>query len=249
MPVAVRGVHAASVALLAVLMGVVAALGLALLVPARSTPEPPRSQPSLQAAPVSLTPPTWCERLGIAREQLLDEATGSGETVLVLGDSWSTGAKLPAGVRAWPTYLPGRVRVDGVPGSGFSERALGCRGLSFAGRAGAALRATHPGLVVVQGGLNDYDVTRAEVRRGFRLLALALGDREVIVVGPTLAPSRAAAVPAVDRLLSNLCAKAGFAYVPTTDLRLDYLRDGVHLTRKGHRILGEAVAARVAALR
>lgn len=239
----------ASVAVLSMLLGVVAALALTLVVPSADRRQPPPPRPSVQAAPASATTLGPCERLDLARRQRLELASGSGDTVLVIGDSWSTGAKLPVGTRAWPSYLEGRIRVDGVPGSGFSERALGCPGLSYAERVRAAAGATRPGLVIVQGGLNDSDVPARELRRGFLLLALALGDREVIVVGPTLAPARAADVPAVDRLLSDLCAEAGFAYVPTTDLRLGYLRDGLHLTRKGHRILGEAVAARVAALR
>ena len=69
-----------------------------------------------------------------------------------------------------------------------------------------------------------------------------------MVVGPATAPSRAAAVPRVDRLLRHLSDRYGVAYVSTADLDLPYLDDGLHLTAAGHQAFGDAVAARIAAL-
>lgn len=249
MPVAFRAVRTASVAVIGVLVGVLLGLVLPLLGPsgeptARPTTTP--RKPTLNAAPASVLDMTPCERLALSRKKRLAFTTGTGPRVLVIGDSWSTGAKLPPGARDWSEWIDGEVRVDGVPGSGFSESALGCPGLAYGDRAASSVRQVHPQLVVVQGGLNDTDAPVAEVRRGFYRLALALGEADVVVVGPTIAPKRAAEVPAVDELLRQLSEAAGFTYLSTTDLQLHYLRDGLHLTRRGHRLLGEAVAGRIA---
>lgn len=248
MPVAIRGARVAVGCVLAALL-VMGTLVLVLTFTspagdpvARRTPTP---TPDVQAALSAMSP---CERLALSRERRLEFARGTGDTVLVIGDSWATGAKLPPSARAWTSFIPGRVRVDGVPGSGFSPDALGCAGLSYAERIGSAVAATTPDLVVVQGGLNDADVTEEEIRRGFFKLALEAGDERVVVLGPTLAPARATSIPRVDQLLADLSRAAGFEYVSTTDLDLVYLGDGLHLTRKGHEVLGEAVAARIGEL-
>ena len=65
--------------------------------------------------------------------------------------------------------------------------------------------------------------------------------------GP-MAPSRAAKVPRVDRLLAHLSAKYGVPYLSMVDLDLPYLPDRLHLQPAGHRIFGDAVAERIAAL-
>ena len=76
----------------------------------------------------------------------------------------------------------------------------------------------------------------------------ALDGRRVVVVGPATAPSRAAAVPRVDRLLARLAAANDVPYVATSDLRLPYLSDRLHLTAEGHVLFGDAVASRLASL-
>ena len=70
-----------------------------------------------------------------------------------------------------------------------------------------------------------------------------LDGRQVVVVGPVLAPSRAGEVPRVDRLLAGLARTAGATYIRTSGLELDYLDDRLHLTEAGHRVLGAYVAA------
>jgi acyl-CoA thioesterase-1 len=101
--------------------------------------------------------------------------------------------------------------------------------------------------VVVEGGLNDFDRSTTAITLGFGRLLAALEGREVVVVGPAMAPSRSAEVPRVDRLLARLAADSGVPYVPTSDLRLPYLRDRLHLTAEGHAMFGDAVAQRLAA--
>jgi acyl-CoA thioesterase-1 len=142
------------------------------------------------------------------------------------------------------------VHVAGFSGSGFGAHASACSGVSFADRAPAAVRGGAD-LVVVEGGLNDYDRPDAEIRAGFARLIRALGgaDRpEVVVVGPASAPSRAAAVPHVDALLASLSERYGVTYVRTSGLRLDYLDDRLHLTPAGHQAFGDFVADRIAEL-
>jgi acyl-CoA thioesterase-1 len=190
---------------------------------------------------------TTCDRFAAASVQRAGMVTGSGERVVVVGDSWSAGLGLDHPVQSWPSRLPGRVHVAGFSGSGFSAKASPCGRVSFADRAPAALR-NGADLLVVEGGLNDFDRGRAEIKAGFaRVMAYAAAYRTV-VVGPALAPARAGDVPRVDRLLGHLCAKYAVPYVSMVDLRLPYLPDRLHLQPAGHRVFGDAVAERIAAL-
>ena len=127
--------------------------------------------------------------------------TGSGERVVVIGDSWSAGLGLDRPVQSWPSRLPGRVRVAGFSGSGFSAKASPCGGVSFADRAPAALRGGAD-LVVIEGGLNDYDRSRAEIQAGLaRVVRAAARPTASSWSARRLAPVRARAVPRMDRLL------------------------------------------------
>jgi acyl-CoA thioesterase-1 len=174
-----------------------------------------------------------CERFAAASVKRAAMVTGSGERVVVIGDSWSSGLGLDRPVHSWPSRLPGRIHVAGFSGTGFSAKSSECGRVSFGDRAPEALRGGAD-LVVVEGGLNDYDHSRAEIKAGF--------------VGPATAPARAGKVPRVDRLLAHLSQKYGVPYVSTVDLKLPYLDDRLHLTPTGHRLFGDAVAARIALL-
>ncbi len=190
---------------------------------------------------------TRCERFAAGSVERAGLVTGSGERVVVIGDSWSAGLGLDHPAQSWPSRLPGRVHVAGFAGTGFSEKASPCGRVSFADRAPAALR-NGADLLVIEGGLNDFDRSRAEIRAGFaRVMAYAAPYRTV-VVGPAMAPSRADAVPRVDRLLAHLSDKYGVPYLSMVDLELPYLPDRLHLQPAGHRTFGDAVAERIAAL-
>lgn len=186
-----------------------------------------------------------CERFAADSAARAAEVSGSGADVLVIGDSYSVGLGLDRPAEAWPSRLPGRVHVAGFSGSGFSRHASECGEVSYGARAAAALRGSGARVVVAEGGLNDWDRTPAEITAGFERLVRVVGDRELVVVGPPVAPARARAVPAVDALLARLAAAHGASYVPTSGLDLPYLDDGLHLTPAGHRAFGDAVAARV----
>jgi acyl-CoA thioesterase-1 len=186
-----------------------------------------------------------CQRYAAAAEKRAHHVTGSGARIVVIGDSWSAGLGLDRPVQSWPSYLPGRVHVAGFSGSGFSAKASPCGRVSFADRAPAALR-NGADLVVVEGGLNDFDRSRAEIKAGFVRVVKAAAPYDVVVVGPARAPARAHRVPRVDRLLRHLSQKYGVSYISTADLELPYLDDRLHLTAQGHRIFGATVAERIA---
>lgn len=180
----------------------------------------------------------------VAREHLV---TGHGGVTVVIGDSYSAGLGLSRPGRNWAAELPGRVHVFGFSGSGFSADASPCPGVAYDHRASVALT-LHPALVVVEGGLNDFDQPAAAIRSGFRRLIAELGDRDVLVVGPPPAPLRGAAVVRVDRILRSEAARSGTPYLSMLDHRFSYLPDRLHLTPAGHRSFGAVVAARIAAI-
>lgn len=186
-----------------------------------------------------------CDRYAAASRARATAVTGTGARVVVIGDSWSAGLGLGRPADSWPSRLPGAVHVAGFSGSGFSADASPCVGVSFAERAPAALRGGAD-LVVVEGGLNDYDQPVRAIDRGFRNLMADLAGQHVVIVGPATAPLRARAVPRVDDRLEVLADLYGVPYVRTSDLDLAYLDDGLHLTEDGHREFGDAVAERLA---
>src|SRR4051794_7256726 len=72
---------------------------------------------------------TGCERFSAASEARASTVTGSGERVVVIGDSWSAGLGLARPTRSWPAQLPGSVHVAGFSGSGFSLHSSHCDGV------------------------------------------------------------------------------------------------------------------------
>jgi acyl-CoA thioesterase-1 len=191
--------------------------------------------------------PSHCASVASRAEERAAVVTGRGADVLVVGDSYSVGFGLRPD-QSWPVRLPGRVRVDGFSGSGFSRHASACGNQSYATRVRHSLR---PGtrLVVVEGGLNDYDQPVADLASGFERLVRELHGRRLLVVGPPPAPARpAGTVAAVDAALSRLAAATGTPYLSMIDVRLTYGADRLHPDAAGQRVFGDAVAARVRTL-
>jgi acyl-CoA thioesterase-1 len=178
------------------------------------------------------------------RERLV---TGHGERIAVIGDSYSVGLGLRDPASSWPSRLPGRTEVFGFSGSGFSRHASPCRHVAYDARAAHALT-SRPDLVVVEGGLNDYDQPASDVRAGFRVLMRDLRGRRILVVGPPAAPARAAGATEVDAILREESDRAGVSYLSMLDQHVTYLDDRLHLTPAGHRAFGAVVAAAVASL-
>jgi acyl-CoA thioesterase I len=189
-----------------------------------------------------------CRDIRAASEER--RAVGSrqaGPRTAVIGDSWSQGSDLVDPAESWPSRLGGHVVVDGFGGSGFSVEASPCPGVAFALRVDRAL-ATGPDLVVVQGGLNDVDVSASAVREGAEQTLRRLEGHQVVVVGPAPAPRRAAGAARVDALLAEVTAAAGVPYVSTSGWELEYLSDRLHLTPQGHAEFGDAVQEEISDL-
>ena len=191
---------------------------------------------------------TRCQQHRIDSRDRAGIVTGDGERVLVIGDSWSVGLGQDDLAGSWAARLPGEVHVAGFSGSGFSAHASHVRPRLLPRPRPPPRSRRRPSLVVVEGGLNDYDQPAAAIDRGFRDLMADLAGQRVVVVGPADAPSRSRAVPRVDALLARLAAEYGVPYVRTSDLDLAYLEDRLHPTADGHREFGDAVADRIAAL-
>jgi len=173
--------------------------------------------------------------------------TGHGAATVVIGDSYAAGLGLAHPTRNWVRRLPGRVHVYSFSGSGFSRGASPCGAVAFDQRAARALE-LRPALVVIEGGLNDFDRSDAAIRAGFRTLLAQVGDRDVLVVGPAPAPLRADAVARVDAVLRSESARTGTPYLSMLGEHFSYLPDQLHLTAAGHRAFGEVVADRLAHL-
>jgi len=188
-----------------------------------------------------------CQAIAAASAARHATVAGAGPRVVVIGDSYSQGAHLLDPSSSWPSMLPGQVVVDGFAGSGFSAAASPCSGEAFGLRVARAL-ADRPELVVIQGGLNDYDVPDDQLRAGVRDVLGQLSGRRAVLVGPPHAPSRAAQVARVDAVLAAEAARAGVPYVRTSGWQLPFLPDQLHLTADGHRAFGDAVAAQVAGI-
>lgn len=183
-----------------------------------------------------------CARTLEAGQHRASLDTGRGASVVVIGDSYSVGVGIDDPAASWPSRLPGRVHVEGFSGSGFSPGSTSCDRAWYAARAARALRAD-PSLVVVEGGLNDHDQPTDRIAAGATALLEALEGREVVVVGPPPAPSRAAQVPRVDAVLERVSQAHGATYVSAAAWDLEYLDDRLHLTPDGHREFGDLVAA------
>ena len=189
-----------------------------------------------------------CKLYGKLSDDRARMVTGSGDRVVVIGDSWSVGRDLPDPARSWPAELPGEVHVSAFSGTGFAEEDMSkCGRVSFADRAPAALSGG-ANLVVVEGGLNDVVRSDRSITSGFNRLMTILAPYDVVVVGPTVTPRHGTKSVRVDRLLHRLCNAVGVPYVSTLDVKLHYMPDGLHPTAASHRTFGRIVAERIRAL-
>lgn len=194
----------------------------------------------LASAGATSTNRDHCTRLSAQSQARSQMVTGHGQRVVVIGDSYSVGLGLRRPETSWPSRLPGRIHVFGFSGSGFSAHSSPCRDVSYAARAPQALRGGAD-LVVVEGGLNDYDQPTSAIRSGFRSLARELAGHRVLVVGPPPAPVRATAARRVDAVLRAESARAHVRYLPMITESLPYLGDRLHMTPAGHVDFGNVV--------
>ncbi|WP_370248037.1 SGNH/GDSL hydrolase family protein [Nocardioides sp.] len=198
--------------------------------------------------------PDDCDRR--ARDSAARAAADAGPSdapgVVVIGDSYSVGAGLADRSLSWPARLaalPARVHVAGYSGSGFEPGALDCTDVSYPDRAPGAVAGRPDAVVVVQGGLNDWDQPETEVAAGLRRTAQALQGHRVVLVGPPHVdvPEIDAEVPRLDALLRRLAGEVGWRYLPMTAVDLDFV-DRLHPDVAGHTRFGDRVARGIADL-
>lgn len=171
---------------------------------------------------------------------------GTGQKqVVVLGDSYTAGEKLPDRADGWVfdfAHLEGwTVFADGIGNTGFTNGGF-CGNQDFASRVPAIL-GLDADLVIVQGGLNDGEADKAEVVADADLLLDRLQTvPEVVVVGPVRAPAREG-MEAIDAALSGAAARHSRQYISTLTWDLPMLPDQLHLTEAGHAEYAERIAA------
>lgn len=199
-------------------------------------------EPAQSRAPIDI-----CSRFAEESRELAAAPIGSGRSIAVIGDSYAAGLALGDPRSSWASRLPGRVQVFAFSGSGFSPLSSRCQAVDFYERAGA-VAALEPEVVVIEGGLNDVGQSEREIRSGFRKVILELQGREVLVVGPALAPSRDQGALRVDRILRQIAEQTRTPYLSMIGKRFDYLPDNLHLTPAGHQEFGELVAKRLRTL-
>ncbi|MBY6366874.1 SGNH/GDSL hydrolase family protein [Rhodococcoides corynebacterioides] len=180
--------------------------------------------------------------------------------VTVVGDSFAAGvgADAPTGGYAYAAAARGCWTPTLVASSG-----TGYARVRFPGTVPftdptrlAAVAASNPDVVVVQGSGNDVgdDGLRAAATAMYAALAVIVPRARVVVVGPTDAPAaRHENIGRIRTILAEVTRSAGVPFVDPAGARwldwtTDYVADGIHPNAAGHRAMGERLAAEVAAL-
>lgn len=168
--------------------------------------------------------------------------------VSVLGDSYAQGVLLAHPSRSWQSrlteVLDATVTTDGLAGTGFTASPCGPRN-AFTERA-LRVAASHPDIVIVEGGLNDTTAPDAEIAIRVRAVVADLRGARVFIVGPTNAPQFGEQAKRVDHVLATTAHELGVGYISTFTWTLPYLSDRTHLTAAGHRLFGDRVARELA---
>lgn len=166
--------------------------------------------------------------------------------IAVIGDSYSAGDVLADRKDAWTHDLGAltgaSVTVAGVGMTGYTNGGY-CDGQEFRQRVGK-LTALKPDTLIVQGGVNDWEADAESVTVAAReILHMADGVPNVVLVGPTKAPSREN-LEAIDAALAKAVEGSGRTYVSALGWDdLEFLPDRLHLTPAGHDTFAKHVAA------
>ncbi len=167
-------------------------------------------------------------------------------TAVILGDSYSSGDLLEKRTDGW-AYVLGEaegwdIRVAGVGYTGYVNPGP-CGSHVFASRISRATM-DEPAMLIVQGGLNDWQAKPQDVEAAAGRLLKSVKDLPtVVVVGPPNAPARAEPMPEIDAALARAASAAGRQYISTIGWDLEFLPDGLHLTKAGHAKFASLVAA------
>lgn len=170
---------------------------------------------------------------------------GDGDGLIaVLGDSYAAGFGLDPGDASWPEILADEasasVMVDAIAATGYVNGGF-CGGDTFSTRV-VELVALAPDVLVIEGGLNDWEAGERDVLEAARAVLADVDAPEVIVVGPARTPARPD-VAGVVGALSAAAGEAGATFVDVRTLELAFLADGLHPTPEGHRAFAAAVLA------
>ncbi|PMC04171.1 hypothetical protein CJ226_09200 [Microbacterium sp. UMB0228] len=170
----------------------------------------------------------------------LDAATaapiGTGESVTIIGDSYTQGFGLDDPRTSWVSYLPDRrATVSASSGAGFTRDGL-CDSPSL-----SELTESASGPLILQGGLNDVGGDMKALER--TIDDLLSGNDVLVLVGPTRAPAfDADEIADVVEVLSEAAKEHGVPYLDATEWDLPF-SDGIHLTADGHAEFGGHVAS------
>ncbi len=120
----------------------------------------------------------------------------------------------------------------------------------------AAVAASNPDVVVVQGSGNDVgdEGLRAAATAMYAALAVIVPRARVVVVGPTDAPdAKHENIDRIRGILRDVTRSAGVPFVDPAGARwldwsTDYVPDGIHPDPDGHRTMGARLQAEIVAL-
>ncbi|MDO5743504.1 MAG: SGNH/GDSL hydrolase family protein [Micrococcaceae bacterium] len=158
------------------------------------------------------------------------------QTVAILGDSYAAGDYLDSPADGWVGQLADAkdwaVQVDAIGGTGFINGGP-CLTHKFGARVDSIL-ATDPDVVLIEGGLNDHGrPSEALAAAVSALLDDFAAVPSIIVVGPTNAPA-ITDDEAVDTAMRQAVESKGRTYVSAYDWELEFLPDGIHMTKDSH---------------
>jgi len=169
---------------------------------------------------------------------------GSGPTVAIVGDSFSTGDHLEDRSHAWVNVFAKDTQKDltvfAEGGTGFLNEGF-CGTGAFGERLKPAIDAK-PSSIIIEGGLNDVRYSAQDVRAAAaELIGRVDESTSVIVIGPVDAPALSGELD-VDRALMDATKAENVTYVSALDWDLSFGPDGVHLTDFGHETYAADVA-------
>ncbi|WP_395245388.1 SGNH/GDSL hydrolase family protein [Agromyces sp. MMS24-K17] len=223
-----------------------------------ASPNPSASVPQAASTPSQSVEPTSEHDLDALRN------LPRSPRVLVIGDSFTEGYGASGPSATWANIagesLGWRAVIDGVGGTGFTKPLAtdGRTGMDFRSRIEqhAASGQTFD-LIVLQGGLNDVQATRAleiaNVNATIAIARRAWPDAAVIVFGPSSPPSSAAwrvhaaaiAEAAVDSGAVSIDPDGAEPWINTDNADRFALSDGLHLNDAGYLYLAARFVAAV----
>lgn len=198
------------------------------------------------------------------REPLTLKPVPAGAQVLFLGDSYTEGygttnmakdnfARTLARTRGWDAV------VDGIGGTGFINGGpAGARDYRSRIENLSVERALNPALVVIEGGLNDWESTTKAlweaVEGTVKLARLKWPEAQIVVIGPTAGSPENQSLTEGVGAVRNGANLAGVPFIdvsklvtPVNDKALAF-EDGYHLNTQGHAAMAALIDAEMAKL-